>query len=91
MQTFFFPGQRISWYFEILSDDRELLSLRESMQVVGCGLVDVVASGDPYYVRVIPEGSNEFDEPRKVVVIRRYRAVEVLEDIPVTCDEASEQ
>ena len=48
VEVLFITLQRFSWEFEILTDDRELFELSETMWVVGCGFVHVVASRDPY-------------------------------------------
>ena len=50
------------------------------MRVVGCGVIDMVTSGDPSRVGVIPEGFDELDEPWEVLVVRRCIRVKVLED-----------
>ena len=63
--------------------------MREAMRVVSCGLVDVVAARNPYRVGVLPEGSDELDEPGEINVVRRSIVVVVLEDSPVACNESS--
>ena len=44
----------------MLSDDRKLFSMGETLRVVGCGMVDLVTSCDPSRMGVVPEGFDEF-------------------------------
>ena len=59
------------------------------MRVVGCGVIDLVAAGDPSRVSMLPKGFDELVDPREVLVVRRSFRVEVLENHPVAREDSS--
>ena len=63
--------------------------MRQTMRVVGCGVMNVLASCQPYRVRVGPERSDEDLGPYSVDVVSRNVGVEVLKDHPVAGDKSS--
>ena len=75
----------------MLSDDRKLFGMGQTLRVVGCGVINMVTSGDPSRVGVLPEGFNELAKPWEVLVVRRSIRVKVLEDCPVSREYSSEE
>ena len=63
-----------------MSDDRKLFGVGQTLRVIGCGMVDLVASCNPSRVGVVPEGLDELAQLWKVYVIRRSVRVKILED-----------
>ena len=89
VEAFFFRRQRFTWSFQVLSDDRKLFRVGQTLRVVGCGVIDLVAAGDPSRVSMLPKGFDELVDPREVLVVRRSFRVEVLENHPVAREDSS--
>ena len=73
----------------MLSDDRKLFGMSQTLRVVGCGVIDLVAAGDPSCVGMLPKGFDELVDPREVLVVRRSFRVEVLENRLVSREDSS--
>ena len=63
--------------------------MRQTMRVVVCGVMNVLASCQPYRVSVGPERSDEDLGPCSVDVVSRSVDMEVLKDHPVASNESS--
>ena len=61
------------------------------MRVVGCGMIDEVASRYPSRMGMIPKGFDELSEPRKVNAVGRCFRVEGLEDRPIAHKDSAEE
>ena len=75
----------------MLSDDRKLFGMGQTLRVVGCGVINLVASSDPSRVGVLPEGFDELAKPWEVLMVRRSIRVKVLEDRPVSREDSSKK
>ena len=53
----------------MLSDDRKLFGMSQTLRVVGCRVIDLITSGDPSRVGMLPEGFNELANPWEVLVV----------------------
>ena len=73
----------------MLSDDRKLFGMSQTLRVVGCRVIDLITSGDPSRVGMLPEGFNELAKPWEVLMVRRSIRVKVLEDRPVSRKDSS--
>ena len=73
----------------MLSNDRKLFGMGQTLRVVGCGVIDLVTSGDPSRVGVLPEDFNELADPWEVLVVWRIFRMKVLDNRPVSREDSS--